>query len=278
MVFATAQVTDSISRKPARFNTQQKLDTARADTGFQRLQPGNQLLNTSAEPVAFVINLRNHPGKEYLFYLLTGLVMILAFLRFFFPRYFNNLFRVFFNASLRQSQLTDQLLQAKLPSLFFNCFFIVSGGLYSYLLLSHFNWIQGGIQWRTAGICIGLLGIAYTLKYGTLKFTGWLTGYADTVNTYTFIVFLISKIIGIMLVPIIILLAFSDPQIVQVSITASLLMIAFMLLLRFVRSYSILQYQLKISKWHFLLYILGVEILPLLLVYKGLMVLLDKYL
>ena len=229
-VFATAQDTDSISRKPVGLTHLGKTDTTKAQTDLPKFQPGNQLLNDSGEPVPYAISLRNHPGKEYLFYLLTGLVMVLAFLRFFFPRYFNNLFRVFFNTSLRQSQLTDQLLQAKLPSLFFNLFFIVSGGLFSYLLLSHFHWIDTGLQWRTAGICIGVLGIAYSLKYGTLKFTGWITGYADIVNTYIFIVFLINKIIGIILIPIIVLLAFSDPRIVQVAVTASLLMIAFMLL------------------------------------------------
>lgn len=273
-----AQPADSVSRRPIGIAGQGKPDTSQAHAGLPGFKSGNQLLNLSGEPVPYAISLRNYPGKEYLFYLLTGLVMVLAFLRFFYPRYFSNLFRVFFNTSLRQSQLTDQLLQAKLPSLFYNLFFIISGGLFSYLLLSHFHWIDTPLQWRTAAICIGVLGVAYSMKYATLKFTGWITGYTDPVNTYIFIVFLISKIIGIILVPIIILLAFSAPQIAQVAVTASLLMIAFMLLLRFVRSYSILQYQLKISRYHFLLYILGVEILPILLVYKGLMVLLDKYL
>jgi hypothetical protein len=48
------------------------------------------------------------------------------------------------------------------------------------------------------------------------------------------------------------------------------------LLLRFFRSYGLLQNQLKISRFHFMLYITGIEILPLLLIYKGLMVYLSK--
>ena len=64
-----------------------------------------------------------------MFYLIAGIVLLLAFFKYFNSRYFTNLFRVFFNTSLRQSQLTDQLLQAKLPSLLFNLFFILSGGI-----------------------------------------------------------------------------------------------------------------------------------------------------
>jgi len=280
-VFLQPLVTNAQSVKP--------ISQDQADTGItlKPLAPrligtdtnlfrGNRLLNDRAEPVPFFTRARKHPGKEPLFYLLTGLVLMLALLRYFFPRYFSNLFRVFFNTSLRQSQLTDQLLQAKLPSLLFNLFFVVSGGLFSFFLLSSLHWISGSAPWRSAAICIGVLGMAYIIKFGTLKFTGWITGHEEMINTYIFIIFLISKIIGIMLVPFILVMAFSDQRLVQFAIPISLLIIGFMLMLRFIRSYSLLQYKLSITRYHFFLYILGVEILPLLLVYRGLMFLLDK--
>jgi len=53
----------------------------------------------------------------------------------------------------------------------------------------------------------------------------------------------------------------------------SLLMIGLLLLLRFFRSHGLLQKQLKVSGFHFFLYIAGTEILPLLLIYKGLLIL-----
>lgn len=246
-------------------------------TGFDTHKiRGNRLLNDRAEPVPIMSSLRSHQGKETLFYVLAALVFMLALLRYIFPRYFSNMFRVFFNNSLRQSQLTDQLLQAKLPSLFFNLFFVISGGLFSFFLLSSLHWINSSTPWRSAAICIGVFGIAYIIKFGTLKFTGWITGYEELINTYIFIIFLISKIIGIMLVPFILVMAFSDHRIIQFAIPLSLVIVGFMLMLRFIRSYGLLQYKLSITRFHFFLYILGVEILPLLLVYRGLMFLLDK--
>ena len=121
-----------------------------------------------------------------------------------------------------------------------------------------------------------MMGLVYFIKYCTLKFTGWITGLEAEVNIYVFVIFLINKIIGIFLVPFIIVLAFSQPEIVKTIALVSLLSIGIFLLLRFFRSYALIQNQLKISKFHFLLYITALEIIPLLLIYKGLMGYLTK--
>lgn len=234
------------------------------------------MLNTDVESVSFAVRYKNGRNNDYMFYLMAAMVLLLAFFRFFYSRYFSNLFRVFFNTSLRQSQLTDQLLQAKLPSLLFNIFFIISGGIYVYLLLLHYNLLGPSNAWVLIISSVILLGAIYLIKYCALKFTGWITGLNEATNTYIFIVFLINKIIGIFLVPFIIVLSFSDLAIAHIALLASLMSIVIFLILRFFRSYGLLQNQLKISRFHFLLYITGIELLPLLLLYKGLMLYLSK--
>ena len=246
------------------------------DTSLAALVKENSLLNSTGTPVSLAVSSRKEQNKDSIFYLLTGMVLLLAFFRFFFARYFSNLFRVFFNTSLRQSQLTDQLLQAKLPSLFFNLFFIISGGLYSYFLMIHYHWLNDQNTWIMIGSCIGILGFIYFMKFCTLKFTGWITGYSEETNTYVFIFFLINKIMGIFLVPFIIVMAFSGNAIVRTAIPVSLVIIGLLLVLRLFRSYGLLQNQLKISRFHLLLYVIGIELLPLLLIYKGLVFLLNK--
>jgi hypothetical protein len=232
----------------------------------------NKLLNSDAEPVSFSVQLKKENNKDEMFYLIAGMLLILAFFKYFYSRYFANLFRVFFNTSLRQSQLTDQLLQAKLPSLLFNIFFTISGGIYIYILLLHYQVISNNEKWVMLISSIALLGLIYFIKYCTLKFTGWVTGLTEITNVYAFIVFLINKIIGIFLVPFIVILTFSDNALVKIAVIISLMSIGIFILLRFFRSYGILQNQLKISRFHFFLYITGIELLPLLLIYKGLMV------
>ena len=236
----------------------------------------NKLLNLDAELVSFAVQFKKVRSKDDLFYLIAGIVLILGFLKYLYKRYFTNLFRVFFNTSLRQSQLTDQLLQAKLPSLLFNLFFVISAGIYVYLLLSRYGLINEDDKWIMIFSSITLAGLIYFIKFCTLKFTGWITGLAEVTNTYIFVVFLINKIIGIFLVPFIIILSFSDPAIIKIAVLVSLMSIGIFLLLRFFRSYGLLQSQLKISRFHFILYIIGIEVLPLMLIYKGLMLYLSK--
>ena len=109
---------------------------------LNKILADNIYLNTKSKPFTFIQKPRKADSKDGLFYSLALLVFLFALLKFIYPRYFSNLFRVFFNTSLRQSQLTDQLLQAKLPSLFFNLFFILMGSWYLYLLLNAFGRIE----------------------------------------------------------------------------------------------------------------------------------------
>ncbi|MBL7701820.1 MAG: DUF4271 domain-containing protein [Ferruginibacter sp.] len=236
----------------------------------------NKLLNLDAAPVSLAVQLKKDRSENGFFYLVAGLALLLAFLKYFYDRYFTNLFRVFFNTSLRQSQITDQLLQAKLPSFLFNIFFVVSGGIYVYVILSHYQLTGTGNEWIFIISCVALTGLIYTVKYCTLKFTGWISGQTEAVDIYVFVIFLINKIIGVFLVPFTIILSFSDMPVINVAALVSLLGTGIFLLLRFFRSYGLIQNQLKISKFHFLLYIIGLEILPLLLIYKGLMIYLNK--
>jgi len=250
-----------------------------AETYYNKLQEvlkRSSFLNASGSPTAIVNGERIQTDNDEEFYFLLALMIFLAFLRYFFSRYFFNLFRVFFNTSLRQSQLTDQLLQAKQASLFFNILFFFTVGIYIYFLLLYFKWIEEKDNLIMVTLCAACMAVIYFAKYLNMKFTGWLTGYKEAANTYLFIIFLINKILGILLIPFVIVIAFSPDYLKKAAIIMSMLMVGIMLLLRFFRSFSLLHRQIKVSRFHFFLYIIGIELLPVLLIYKGLMILLDK--
>lgn len=236
----------------------------------------NKFLQNKDAPSSLAVSYKKTKSADALFYLLAALLLLLAVFRFFFARYFSNLFRVFFNSSLRQGQFTDQLLQAKLPSLLFNIFFILCGGMYSYFILLHYQLINDSNWLESIALCVGLVGLVYFSKFCILKFTGWVTGFHQETDTYVFVLFLINKIIGIILVPFIVIIAFSESYIVNAVILTSFFCLGSLLVLRFFKSYGLLQHQLKISRFHFFLYLVGIEILPLLLIYKGLVIYLNK--
>ncbi|MFN6397366.1 MAG: hypothetical protein ACK4WR_04650, partial [Bacteroidota bacterium] len=76
------------------------------------------------------ISIHQPQGKEILFYAFVGLLLFLGIIRQLFPKYFNDLFRLFFRTTLKQRHLSEQLTQTPLPSFLLNLFFFFSAGLY----------------------------------------------------------------------------------------------------------------------------------------------------
>ncbi|MBK7884324.1 MAG: hypothetical protein IPJ81_11420 [Chitinophagaceae bacterium] len=115
LFFATAQMPDSVLIKDAQ--------SIQDYYSIQATSTENNKFIDMGPPVSVSIIKHNYDSeKNTVFYILTGLVLLLGILKVLYYRYFQTLFRVFFNTSLRQSQLTDQLLIAKLQSLIFNIF------------------------------------------------------------------------------------------------------------------------------------------------------------
>ena len=103
-------------------------------------------------------------GKESLFYLLVGLLLFLAFLRRTFPKYFSDLFRLFFRTTMKQRQIREQLMQTPLPSLLMNGFFVVSSGLYVSFLLHYFGLQTVDNFWLLfLYCCLGVAGVYFAV-------------------------------------------------------------------------------------------------------------------
>ena len=92
----------------------------------------------------------------------------------------------------------------------FNLFFILIGGCYVYLLLIYVGKLNGYANLYVLPLAIAGLTMIYLLKYFILKFTGWVTGFKQEADTYIFIVFLINKIVAVCLIPLVVIMAFSD--------------------------------------------------------------------
>ena len=216
-------------------------------------------------------DVKEFKGKELLFYLLVFLLIIYALLRITFPKYFSDLFRLFFRTTLKQRQIKEQLMQTPLPSLLLNGFFVISGGLYIAFLGQYFKFNHGENFWLLfLYSCIGLSG-AYFLKFLGLKLSGWLFNVEEAANSYIFIVFVVNKMIGILLLPFLIVLAFTFGNVYSGGMTISWCLIAGLLAYRFILTYAAIHNEVKVNPFHFFLYLCAFEIAPLLLIYKGLL-------
>jgi hypothetical protein len=207
-------------------------------------------------------------GKEILFYYLIFLLILFGLLRRAFEKYFYDLFRVFFKTTLKQRQTQEQLLQSPLPSVFLNGFFILSAGLYLNFLLQHFQLAVVDNFWLQYLYCAGALAAIYIVKYIGLKITGWLFNLSNATDSYIFIVFIINKMLGIFLLPFLLLIAFTNEPLYGLAFVLSWFGIGILLIYRFILSYGAVRKEVKLNSFHFVLYILGFEVIPLLLIYK----------
>ena len=210
-------------------------------------------------------------GKELLFYLLIFLLLVFAVLKRGFSKYFSDLFRLFFRTTLKQRQIREQLMQTPLPSLLLNGFFVISAGIYTAFLLQHFNLSPVTNFWLLLLYCCLGLSAAYFVKFIGLKISGWLFNVKEAADSYIFIVFVVNKMIGILLLPFIVLIAFATGDIYTISLTISWCLMAGLLAYRFILTYVAVRNQVKVNPFHFFLYLCAFEIAPLLLVYKGLL-------
>jgi len=128
---------DSNSKKP-----QDSLWTAIKDsTLFQNIKQAD---SSTLQSINSTERFSGTPKKafasqEILFYSLIILLLVFALLKNLFPKYFGDLFRLFFRTTLKQRQIKEQLMQTTLPALVFNLFFVITAALYIDLLLHHFD-------------------------------------------------------------------------------------------------------------------------------------------
>lgn len=148
-----------------------------------------------------------------------------------------------------------------------NLFFIITGGLFIALLGVQYRWVAIPFWWL-ALYCTVILACVYLAKFLVISFAGWVSNSMEAASTYSFIVFLINKILGLILLPIVILMAFADENIRNISVTVAACIAAFLLFYRYAVSLTIIRRNLKISPLHFFIYLCAVEIMPMLVIYK----------
>lgn len=217
---------------------------------------------------------RRIENKDYLFYLLVGFVLLLAIIKQLFPRYLRNIFGMMFQVNYRQKQTREILMQDRFPSLLLNILFILVGGTFLALLAESGKTVGGwklDIPFLTLLVyCITFLAIIYIFKYLSILSLGWAFRVTETARLYNFIVFVINKVIGLALLPLLLLLAFSTGEMRNIAITTAAVVVVILLLLRYGMSIMVLRKQLNISAIHFFIYLCAIEIMPLMILYKSL--------
>ncbi len=211
--------------------------------------------------------LRQPEGKEQLFYILAGLVLFVAIVKTAYPKYFQDIFKLFIQTSRRQKQTPEQIVQGYVPGFLFNILFFITAGMLITLYGLKINYIKGPV-WLLILYSAGILACVYMLKYAVTALAGMVFNVKEATGTYSFIVFLTNRVIGILLLPILILIVFYGGSTNAVLFTIAASIIFFLVIYRYALSLTVIRKNLKVSALHFFIYLCAVELMPLLVIYK----------
>ena len=229
----------------------------------------NELVTKSNDgPVVFRIEQRfSLPDKDILYYTIFGLLFLFAFVHNVYPQYFPKLFSQFNQSSLRMLQNREQLLQNSLASLLMNIGFILSFSLMATLLIFNRHLLALSF-WEGYGyICLFFTAL-YVGKYLFLLLAGYTFNSMELLQTYVFVIFMINKVLGILLIPFILILAFARPYFYDFAIVGGAVLAVLLILYRYLFSLTTVRNKLHISSFHFFLYLCAFEIVPILILYK----------
>ena len=207
-------------------------------------------------------------GKEQVFYALLLTLLIFGLLKFKFERYTLDMFRFYFQSTLRIQHIKEQLTHSVLSGLFYNLLFFLGMSVYLYLLADYFqlSFVMQRHSWLFAVFI--LLFSVYGFKYLFIQLLGWAFQQMRAARIYLFIIFLTNKIMGILLLPFCVGIAFAIPILKEYSVTLSVSLVISLFVFRFFRAYQPLKAEFKIGITQYLLLLISIELAPLLLIYK----------
>jgi hypothetical protein len=223
------------------------------------LKPSNEL------PV-----IRKDSSPDWLFPILLIVMAVFTWLRLFYSKYFSQMLQAFSNNNLTNQIVRDENLLVQRASVYLSIIFNLIAAMLLYLISIRYNWHLAGIP---AGfIRFILLAIVvsavYTMKFLILKICGWLFSLDREMATYIFNTFLINNVLGIILVPFILLIAYNQniPANAMIMTAIGISLLAW--LYRISRGVLIGLARPSLSFLYLFLYLCTLEIAPLLVLLR----------
>jgi hypothetical protein len=146
--------------------------------------------------------------------------------------------------------------------------FWINGGIFAYLLLSYFGVKSPYGQTVTFLLCIGGVALIFILKHLLLFIIAHVFPIEKEMKTYNFIVLTAGVLLGMLLMPFNVLIAYSPSGFSEVFIYLAFAIIGIVYLVRSLRSLTIAAPHMMENRFHFLLYLCTVEIAPLMVLAK----------
>lgn len=265
---------DTVKRIPVNEDSLRYIKAEEKIQYYKEFISSNEYTASGEEPVVMPMIPSRKESDDLFFYLIMGLLVFFGIIRIAWPRYMENMGKLL-RGSVRNQQLRDQMQQNSQPALLLNILYLVNMAMFLNFLAEYLGWFSELEFAKTYLYSLALVTGLFLAQLIFLKSSGWLFNISSATDAYIFIVSLIKKITGIILLPVLMLLAFSGATITEITLKGFGIIICLLILYRVLISFRIIKNQIKITWLHFFLYLCAFEVAPVLLVYKVLLNLME---
>lgn len=205
--------------------------------------------------------------KNELFYAIAGVIFLLALVKKVFPNYLQNTFGLFLQTTGVNTN-TKYIAHQNGPAfILMQLVFVFCTAIYFTLISSLYLHIDYSF-FETLLFSIVFIGGVYLAKDLAIKFLGWVFNLKAEAKVYLLYVFLVNRVLAISLIPVILVLAFSQNNISYFALIVSFILLAVSLIYRYFLTIKTIQPKLQAKTIQIFLYLCTVEFLPIVLLYK----------
>ncbi|MFN8166318.1 MAG: DUF4271 domain-containing protein [Bacteroidia bacterium] len=211
---------------------------------------------------------RNSP--DWLFPIILLVLAIFAALRFFFTKYFSQMITAFVNNNLTNQIVRDENIILQRATIYLSILFNLIAAMFLYLVSIRLGWDMSGIGEGLNRFLFftGIVSAIYACKFLILKMSGWLFDSEREMAVYIFNIFLINNVLGMILLPIICLMAYNDLIGINFLIFLSSTLVGLAIMYRVFRGIRVGISSPSFSPLYLFLYLCTLEIAPLMVVWR----------
>ncbi len=215
---------------------------------------------------------RNEAGFRLglVLFILSMLAFLLTILR----NVVNKSISGFLNVNLMNQLFREQEIRGVFPFLFLYSMFLINLGIFIFLSLEEYGIQLSNNQFTALSYCVGGVFGIFIGKHLLLGFVAYVFPINKEISRHNFAIIIFGIIIGLVLVPSNLLLTFGPENLSKQFIYITSFIIGLLYVYRYFRSLSFSGRFLVFHKFHFLLYICTIEIIPALIILK---LILDKF-
>ena len=206
--------------------------------------------------------------NNLLFWLMTSVLIGLAFYVTIFRNYLTKIYRSFFNHNILRLSHREQRSAVDFPYLFLYTLYFMNISIFVFLALTKLypQYISASpsVLFQIGGIVVAI----YFLKHFVLNFLDYVFQIKPEMGLYNFTILVFNSILGIFLVPLNFAIPFASPGLDKSLIYIGLLVILAVFLFRSLRSLLLAMKLFSFHKFHFFIYLCAVEISPAIILMK----------